>query len=142
MATPAGEVEDKKPLPLATSSPLLSTVLTRLATMLMPLLPMLMLPWPCSKVPSQACLARTTRSAPRCLSPASPARVRVPEVSPSTASSAPTEPSSTRTTSSATGGSTSTAQQPKTSTPSTTQTPQTPVQEKHQEVLQKAHTPP
>merc|ERR1719350_1716996 len=125
---------------------------------------MLTLPWPCFRVPSPACLARTTQSTPRCLSPASPARVRwtevttrtprpsarrstsarlmVPEVSPSTASSAPTEPSSTRTTSSATGGSTSTAQQPKTSTPSTTQTQQTPVPEKHQEVLQKAHMPP
>merc|ERR550517_290479 len=40
--------------------------------------------------------------------------------SPSTASSAPTEPSSTRTTSSATGGSTLTAPLPKTFTPSTT----------------------
>merc|ERR1719350_1510076 len=107
---------------------------------------MLTLPWPCSRDPSPVCLARTTRSTPRCLSPASPARVRwtevttrtprpsarrstsarlmVPEVSPSTASSAPTEPSSTRTTSSATGGSTSTAQLPKTSTPSTTRSPQ------------------
>merc|ERR1711890_18001 len=142
MATPAGEVEDKKPLPLATSSPLLSTVLTRLATMLMPPPPMLTLPWPCSRDPSLACLARTTRSTPRCLSPACPARVRgtevttrtprpsarrstsaqlmAPEVSPSTASSAPTEPSSTRTTSSATGGSTSTAPPLRTSTPSTT----------------------
>merc|ERR1711936_19165 len=91
---------------------------------------------------SLACLARTTRSTPRCLSPASPARVRwtevttrtprpsarrstsarpmAPEVSPSTASSAPTEPSSTRTTSSATGGSTSTAPPLRSSTPSTT----------------------
>merc|ERR1712066_709948 len=108
--------------------------------------PMLMLPWPCSKVPSLACQARTTRSTPRCLSPASPARVRwtevttrtprpsarhstsarlmVPEVSPSTASSAPTKPSSTRTTSSATGGSTSTAPPLRTSTPSTTRSPQ------------------
>merc|ERR1712203_1242498 len=43
-----------------------------------------------------------------------------PEVSPSTASSAPTEPSSTRTTSSATGGSTSTAPPLGSSTPSTT----------------------
>merc|ERR1719350_2420807 len=107
---------------------------------------MLTLPWPCSKVPSLACQARTTRSTPRCLSPASPARVRwtevttrtprpsarrstsaqlmVPEVSPSTASSAPTEPSSTRTTSSATGGSTSTAPPLRTSTPSTTRSPQ------------------
>merc|ERR1719350_2705288 len=95
---------------------------------------MLTLPWPCSRVPSPACQARTTRSTPRCLSPASPARVRwtevttrtprpsarrstsarlmAPEVSPSTASSAPTEPSSTRTTSS--------APPLRTSTPSTT----------------------
>merc|ERR1719350_2343202 len=90
---------------------------------------MLTLPWPCFRVPSPACLARTTQSTPRCLSPASPARVRwtevttrtprpsvrrstsarlmVPEVSPSTASSAP-------------GGSTSTAPPLRTSTPSTT----------------------
>merc|ERR1719350_2408552 len=125
---------------------------------------MLTLPWPCSRDPSLACLARTTRSTPRCLSPASPARVRwtevttrtprpsakpstsaqlmVPEVSPSTASSAPTEPSSTSTASSATGGSTSTAPPLRTSTPSTTRLLQTPVPEKHQEVLRKAHMPP
>merc|ERR1712076_79202 len=48
------------------------------------------------------------------------ARPMVPVGSPSTASSAPTEPSSTRTTSSATGGSTSTAPPPRSSTPSTT----------------------
>merc|ERR1712223_2326604 len=47
-----------------------------------------------------------------------------PEVSPSTASSAPTEPSSTRTTSSAIGGSTSTAPPLRSSTPSTTRSPQ------------------
>ena len=41
------------------------------------------------------------------------ARLTVRAVSPSTASSAPTEPSSTRTTSSATGGSTSTVLRPK-----------------------------
>ena len=52
------------------------------------------------------------------------------EVSPSTASSAPTELSSTRTTSSATGGSTSTAPPPRSSTPSTTRSQQrgTPLQ--------------
>merc|ERR1712172_87597 len=44
--------------------------------------------------------------------------------SPSTASSAPTEPSSTRTTSSATGGSTLTAPPLRSSTPSTTRLPQ------------------
>merc|ERR1719350_1988010 len=44
-------------------------------------------------------------------------------VSPSTASSAPTEPSSTRTTSSATGGSTLTAPPPRTSTASTMRSP-------------------
>merc|ERR1719278_2330110 len=44
--------------------------------------------------------------------------------SPSTASSAPTEPSSTRTTSSATGGSTLTAPPLRSSTPSTTRSPQ------------------
>merc|ERR1719234_1971352 len=50
--------------------------------------------------------------------------------SPSTASSAPTEPSSTRTTSSATGGSTLTAPPLRSSTPSTTRLPQrgTPLQ--------------
>merc|ERR1711936_1335333 len=50
--------------------------------------------------------------------------------SPSTASSAPTEPSSTRTTSSATGGSTLTAPQLRSSTPSTTRSLQrgTPLQ--------------
>merc|ERR1719493_528634 len=48
------------------------------------------------------------------------ARPMAPVGSPSTASSAPTEPSSTRTTSSATGGSTSTAPPPRSSTPSTT----------------------
>merc|ERR1739836_303315 len=48
------------------------------------------------------------------------APLTAPEVWPSTASSAPTEPSSTRTTSSATGGSTLTAPPPRSSTPSTT----------------------
>ena len=58
-ATLPGEVEDKKPLPLATNSPLPSTVLTRLATMLMLLPPMLMLPLPCSRAPSLVCPVRT-----------------------------------------------------------------------------------
>merc|ERR1712018_16475 len=134
-------VEDKKPLPLATSSPLLSTVLTRLATMLTLLPPMLMLPSPCSRDPSLECLGRTTPSTLRFQSQDLFATVRWTEVttrtrrlsarrstsarpmapvgSLSTASSAPTEPSSTRTTSSATGGSTSTAPPPRSSTPST-----------------------
>merc|ERR1719234_310672 len=64
--------------------------------------------------------------------------------SPSTASSAPTEPSSTRTTSSATGGSTLTAPPLRSSTPSTTRLLQrgTPALEKHPEVLPKAAMPP
>merc|ERR1711931_576006 len=52
------------------------------------------------------------------------ARPMAPVGSPSTASSAPTEPSSTRTTSSATGGSTLTAPPPRSSTLSTTRLPQ------------------
>merc|ERR1719464_1606003 len=86
------------------------------------------------------CPERITPSTPRSPSPASLVTVRwtevttltptpsarlstsapltAPEVWPSTASSAPTEPSSTRTTSSATGGSTLTAPPPLTSTAS------------------------
>merc|ERR1739842_64688 len=115
---------------------------TRLAMMLMLLPPMPMLPSPCSRDPSLGCPGRTTPSTPRFRSQGLLARVRWTEVttrtlrlsarrstsaqpmapvgSPSTASSAPTEPSSTRTTSSATGGSTSTAPPPRSSTPSTT----------------------
>merc|ERR1712203_629738 len=132
----------KKPLPLATSSPLPSTVLTRPAMMLMLLPPMLMLPSPCSRDLSLECPGRTTQSMLRFQSQdllatvrwtevttrtprpsarrSTSARPMVPVGSPSTASSAPTEPSSTRTTSSATGGSTSTAPPPRSSTPSTT----------------------
>merc|ERR1712088_353553 len=107
---------------------------------------MLMLPSPCSRDPSLGCPGRTTPSTPRFQSQdllvtvrltevtmrtprlsarrSTSARPMAPEVSPSTASSAPTEPSSTRTTSSATGGSTSTAPLLRTSTPSTTRSPQ------------------
>merc|ERR1740122_929036 len=106
--------------------------------MLLPLMPML--PLPCSRAPSPVCQGRTTPSMLRCQSQGLVARVRWTEVttrtlrlsarlstsarpmalvgSPSTASSAPTEPSSTRTTSSATGGSTLTAPPPLTSTAS------------------------
>merc|ERR1711933_532576 len=95
---------------------------------------------------SLVCPVRTTRSTPRFRSQDLVARVRWTEVttrtlrlsarrstsarpmapvaSPSTASSAPTEPSSTRTTSSATGGSTLTAPPPRSSTLSTTRLPQ------------------
>merc|ERR1711931_269068 len=52
------------------------------------------------------------------------ARPMAPVGSPSTASTAPTEPSSTRTTSSATGGSTLTAPPPRSSPLSTTRLPQ------------------
>merc|ERR550532_619472 len=51
------------------------------------------------------------------------AQLTEPVASPSTVSSAPTEPSSTRTTSSATGGSTSTAPPPRTSTASMMRSP-------------------
>merc|ERR1712083_11188 len=143
-ATQPGELEDKKPLPLATNSLLPNTVpvVTRLAMMLMPPPPMLMLPLPCSRGPSLVCPGRTTPSTPRSRSQDLLVTVRLMEVttrtprlsarrstsarpmalvgSPSTASSAPTEPSSTRTTSSATGGSTLTAPQLRSSTPSTT----------------------
>merc|ERR1712015_360576 len=103
---------------------------------------MLMLPLPCSRGPSLVCPGRTTPSTPRSQSQDLLVTVRLMEVttrtprlsarrstsarpmalvgSPSTASSAPTEPSSTRTTSSATGGSTLTAPQLRSSTPSTT----------------------
>merc|ERR1712061_162762 len=126
----------------ATSSPPPSTVLIRLAMMLMLLPPMLMLPSPCSRDPSLGGPGRTTPSTLRFQSQDLLATVRWTEVttrtlrpsarrstsarpmapvgSPSTASSAPTEPSSTRTTSSATGGSTLTAPQLRSSTPSTT----------------------
>merc|ERR1712061_467257 len=126
----------------ATSSPPPSTVLIRLAMMLMLLPPMLMLPSPCSRDPSLGCPGRTTPSTLRFQSQdllatvrwtevttrtprpsarrSTSARPMAPEVSPSTASSAPTEPSSTRTTSSATGGSTLTAPPLRSSTPSTT----------------------
>merc|ERR1712203_407766 len=136
----------KKPLPLATSSPLPSTVLTRPAMMLMLLPPMPMLLSPCSRDPSLGCPGRTTPSMPRFQSQDLLATVRWTEVttqtprpsarrstsarpmepvgSPSTASSAPMEPSSTRTTSSATGGSTLTAPPPRSSTLSTTRLPQ------------------
>merc|ERR1712172_365747 len=105
-----------------------------------------MLPSPCSRAPSPVCQGRTTPSMLRCQSQGLVARVRWTEVttrtlrlsarlstsarpmalvgSPSTASSAPTEPSSTRTTSSATGGSTLTAPPLRSSTPSTTRLPQ------------------
>merc|ERR1712172_483671 len=105
-----------------------------------------MLPLPCSRAPSPVCQGRTTPSMLRCQSQGLVARVRWTEVttrtlrlsarlstsarpmalvgSPSTASSAPTEPSSTRTTSSATGGSTLTAPPLRSSTPSTTRLPQ------------------
>merc|ERR1719234_705507 len=105
-----------------------------------------MLPSPCSRAPSLVCQGRTTPSMLRCQSQGLVARVRWTEVttrtlrlsarlstsarpmalvgSPSTASSAPTEPSSTRTTSSATGGSTLTAPPLRSSTPSTTRLPQ------------------
>merc|ERR1712172_220508 len=105
-----------------------------------------MLPSPCSRAPSLVCPGRTTPSMLRCQSQGLVARVRWTEVttrtlrlsarlstsarpmalvgSPSTASSAPTEPSSTRTTSSATGGSTLTAPPLRSSTPSTTRLPQ------------------
>merc|ERR1719504_270304 len=105
-----------------------------------------MLPSPCSRAPSLVCPERTTPSMLRCQSQGLVARVRWTEVttrtlrlsarlstsarpmalvgSPSTASSAPTEPSSTRTTSSATGGSTLTAPPLRSSTPSTTRLPQ------------------
>merc|ERR1719291_256321 len=110
------------------------------------------LPWRCSRAPSLGCPGRTTPSTPRFLRRPFPVTVRWTEVttrtprlsarrstsarpmapvgSPSTASSAPTEPSSTRTTSSATGGSTSTAPPPRSSTPSTTRLQQreTPLQ--------------
>merc|ERR1712083_406139 len=142
-ATQPGEVEDKKPLPLATNSLLPNTVpvVTRLAMMLMPP-PMLTLPLPCSRGPSLGCPGKTTPSTPRSQSQDLLVTVRLMEVttrtprlsarcstsarpmalvgSPSTASSAPTEPSSTRTTSSATGGSTLTAPQLRSFTPSTT----------------------
>merc|ERR1719234_1602216 len=125
-----------------------------------------MLPSPCSRAPSPVCQGRTTPSMLRCQSQGLVARVRWTEVttrtlrlsarlstsarpmalvgSPSTASSAPTEPSSTRTTSSATGGSTLTAPPLRSSTPSTTRLPQrgTPALEKHPEVLPKAVMPP
>merc|ERR1719397_1508350 len=121
-----------------------------------------MLPSPCSRAPSLGCPGRTTPSTPRCQSQGLLATVRWTEVttrtlrlsarlstsarlmalvgSPSTASSAPTEPSSTRTTSSATGGSTLTAPPLRSSTPSTTRLQQrgTPALEKHPEVLPKA----
>merc|ERR1711879_965607 len=61
----------------------------------------------------------TPRLSARC---STSAQLTGPEVSPSTASSAPTELSSTRTTSSATGGSTSTAPLPRSSTASMTST--------------------
>merc|ERR1719234_2492147 len=102
--------------------------------------------WPPWETPSLVCQGRTTPSMLRCLSQGLVARVRWTEVttrtlrlsarlstsarpmalvgSPSTASSAPTEPSSTRTTSSATGGSTLTAPPLRSSTPSTTRLPQ------------------
>merc|ERR1719205_2864 len=114
--------------------------------------PMPLVPSTCSRTPSPECPARITQSLPRFPSLASLVTVRWTEVttltprlsarlstsaqpmvlvaSPSTASSAPTEPSSTRTTSSATGGSTSTAPPPRSSTPSTTRSQQrgTPLQ--------------
>merc|ERR1719266_361206 len=92
--------------------------------------------------PSLVCPGRITPYTPRCQRRDSPVKDKLTEVttrtprlsarrstsarpmalvgSPSTASSAPTEPSSTRTTSSATGGSTLTAPQLRSSTPSTT----------------------
>merc|ERR1711933_181191 len=114
---------------------------------------------------SLVCPVRTTRSTPRFRSQDLVARVRWTEVttrtlrlsarrstsarpmapvaSPSTASSAPTEPSSTRTTSSATGGSTLTAPPPRSSTLSTTRLLRkgTPALERHPEVLPKAVMP-
>merc|ERR1719278_220002 len=107
---------------------------------------------PCSRDPSLGCPGRTTPSMLRFQSQDLLATVRWTEVtmqtlrlsarrstsarpmapvgSPSTASSAPTEPSSTRTTSSATGGSTSTAPPLRSSTPSTSRLQQrgTPLQ--------------
>merc|ERR1719180_532882 len=102
--------------------------------------------WPPWETASLECLGRITPYTPRCQRRDSLAKDKLTEVttrtlrlsarlstsarpmalvgSPSTASSAPTEPSSTRTTSSATGGSTLTAPPLRSSTPSTTRLPQ------------------
>merc|ERR1719215_1167583 len=102
-------------------------------------------PWTCCSSPSPESPARTTLSTVRSrnlpfratdklmevttLTPRLSARLSTsaqltgPEVSPSTASSAPTEPSSTKTTSFATGGSTLTAPPLRISTASMTRSP-------------------
>merc|ERR1719378_1382776 len=121
--------------------------------------------WPPWETASLECLGRITPYTPRCQRRDSLAKDKLTEVttrtlrlsarrstsarpmapvaSPSTASSAPTEPSSTRTTSSATGGSTLTAPPPRSSTLSTTRLLRkgTPALEKHPEVLPKAVMP-
>merc|ERR1712083_806368 len=115
-ATQPGEVEDKKPLPLATNSLLPNTVpvVTRLAMMLMPPPPMLMLPLPCSRGPSLVCPGRITPSTPRSQSQDLLVTVRLMEVT------TRTPRLSARRSTSATGGSTLTAPPLRSSTLSTT----------------------